>query len=239
MKIPRKTFIKFAALPFVSLTTKVEGFASKDQRWGMAIDTRKCLKDEGCRLCMDACHRTHNVPTIPDRRREVKWVWKERFSKLFPSEQTPAVLKDSFVPVLCNHCQNPPCTRVCPTGATFKRPDGLVMMDEHRCIGCRYCMAACPYGSRSFNWSDPAPHIANVNLAYPRRTKGVVEKCTFCAERLIVGKAPLCVEACPERVLVFGDLNDPQSQIRSLLGSRYGLRRRAELGTGPSVFYIL
>jgi molybdopterin-containing oxidoreductase family iron-sulfur binding subunit len=100
-------------------------------------------------------------------------------------------------------------------------------------------MAACPYGSRSFNWSDPTPHVRNIDPAYPCRTKGVVEKCTFCAERLAVGTPPLCVEACPDRVMVFGDLNDPKSEIRSLLASRYGLRRRAELGTGPSVFYIL
>jgi molybdopterin-containing oxidoreductase family iron-sulfur binding subunit len=239
MNIPRKTFLKFAALPFAALLTKAKGFGAGGQRWGMAIDTQKCLKEQGCTRCLDACHRTHNVPAIADPRREVKWVWKERFSKLFPAERLPSAVENSPMPVMCNHCDNPPCTRVCPTGATFKRADGLVVMDEHRCIGCRYCMAACPYGSRSFNWSDPVPHVAKVNPEYPCRTKGVVEKCTFCAERLNVGKLPLCVEACPERVMVFGDLNDPRSEIRSLLGSRYSLRRRAELGTGPSVFYIL
>ncbi len=239
MNISRKTFVKFAALPFVALAAKGARSKPNGPRWGMAIDHRNCAKDEGCTLCTDACHLTHNVPTIPDARREVKWVWKERFSKVFPSEYLPARLENASGPVMCNHCENPPCTRVCPTGATFKRPDGIVMMDWHRCIGCRYCMAACPYGSRSFNWSDPRPHIRSVNAAYPCRTKGVVEKCTFCVERLDVGKAPLCSEACPEKALIFGNLNDPRSEIRTLLSARYGLRRRTELGTRPSVFYIL
>ena len=99
--------------------------------------------------------------------------------------------------------------RVCPTQATWKREDGIVMMDWHRCIGCRYCMAACPYGSRSFNWLDPRPYIHNPNPEFPTRTKGVVEKCNFCAERLGTGRPPACVEACPEKALVFGDLADP------------------------------
>ena len=236
MKIARKAFMGLAWLPFAGLA---KAFGSQGPRWGMAIDIRTCLKEEGCRLCIDACHRGHNVPPVPDPRRAVKWIWRERFPRLFPSERLPEALKTASVPVLCNHCENPPCTRVCPTGATFQRADGLVVMDEHRCIGCRYCMAACPYGSRSFNWSDPVPYIRKIHAAYPCRTKGVVEKCTFCPERLAAGQPPLCVEACPERVLVFGDLNDPRSEIRSLLGSRFSLLRRAELGTAPSVFYVL
>jgi molybdopterin-containing oxidoreductase family iron-sulfur binding subunit len=113
------------------------------------------------------------------------------------------------------------------------------MMDYHRCIGCRYCMAACPYGSRSFNWVDPRPYIHPVNPDFPSRTKGVVEKCNFCAERLSLGKSPLCVEACPQHALAFGNLKDPRSEIRELLGARYAVRRRAELGTGPAAFYIV
>jgi molybdopterin-containing oxidoreductase family iron-sulfur binding subunit len=236
MKIRRKTFLRLAWPPLAGLA-KV--FGAQTPRWGMAIDVQKCRKDEGCRLCMDACHSAHNVPSMPDPRRAVKWIWRERFAKLFPSDRLPDALQTATAPALCNHCENPPCTRVCPTGATFKRADGLVVMDEHRCIGCRYCMAACPYGSRSFNWSDPAPHVKKINAAYPCRTKGVVEKCTFCPERLAAGLPPLCVAACKERALVFGDLNDAQSEIRKLLGARYALRRRAELGTGPGVFYVL
>jgi molybdopterin-containing oxidoreductase family iron-sulfur binding subunit len=233
MKLARKAFLKILPLAGLSRT-----LAAGVPRWGMAIDLRKCLKEQGCRRCIDACHRAHNVPQIPVAGREVKWLWKERFGKLFPAEKPPEALEKASVPALCNHCQNPPCTRVCPTGATFRRGDGLVVMDDHRCIGCRYCMAACPYGSRSFNWSDPAPWIRNVNPEYPRRTKGVVEKCTFCPERLAVGKQPLCVEACTARAMVFGDLNDPRSEIRQLTCERFALRRRAELGTGPSVLYV-
>ena len=113
------------------------------------------------------------------------------------------------------------------------------MMDWHRCIGCRYCMAACPYGSRSFNWFDPRPYISELNPDYPTRTKGVVEKCTFCEERLAKGQAPLCVEACPEKALVFGNLADPKSEVRRLLDARFSIRRKPELGTHPEVFYLV
>jgi molybdopterin-containing oxidoreductase family iron-sulfur binding subunit len=113
------------------------------------------------------------------------------------------------------------------------------MMDWHRCIGCRYCVAACPYGSRSFNWSDPRPHIGQLNGDYPTRTKGVVEKCTFCDERLARGRPPACVEACPEKALVFGDMADPNSEVRRLVRDELTFRRKPELGTEPQVFYLL
>jgi Fe-S-cluster-containing dehydrogenase component len=130
--------------------------------------------------------------------------------------------------------------RVCPTQATWKREkDGIVMMDWHRCIGCRYCMAACPYGSRSFNWRDPRPDIAEPNTGYPTRTKGVVEKCTFCDARLAKGKLPACVEACPQKAMTFGDLDDAGSNVRQLLKEQYAIRRKPELGTEPEIFYIV
>ncbi len=115
------------------------------------------------------------------------------------------------------------------------------MMDYHRCIGCRFCMAACPYGSRSFNWRDPRTVLKekDINHEYPTRTIGVVEKCTFCDERLAVGKLPKCVEVCKEKALVFGDLDDPSSEVRELLRTNYTIRRKPELGTDPSVFYIV
>jgi molybdopterin-containing oxidoreductase family iron-sulfur binding subunit len=100
-------------------------------------------------------------------------------------------------------------------------------------------MAACPYGSRSFNWEDPRPWIKSLNPAFPTRTKGVVEKCTFCSERLAKGQVPACVEACPEKSMMFGDLNDPESEVRQILASRYVLRRKPELGTGPNVYYLI
>ncbi len=140
---------------------------------------------------------------------------------------------------MCNHCEKPACVRVCPTGATWKREDGIVMMDWHRCIGCKYCMVACPYGARSFNFSDPVAYVKQVNPEFPTRSKGVVEKCNFCAERLAAGKQPVCVEACADKSMIFGNLADPQSEIRQVLGSRFSIRRKPELGTQPNVFYIV
>jgi molybdopterin-containing oxidoreductase family iron-sulfur binding subunit len=212
------------------------------RRWAMVIDLPKCFKDEGCTRCIEACHRTHNVPEFNNRNHEVKWIWKEPFENAFPSQEndyTSEAFKDKPVLVFCNHCDEPPCVRVCPTQATWKREDGIVMMDWHRCIGCRYCVAGCPYGSRSFNWSDPRPHIEELDPNFPTRTKGVVEKCTFCEERLAKGQPPACVEACKEKALVFGDLDDPSSEVRELLRSRFTIRRKPELGTKPEIYYLV
>ena len=128
--------------------------------------------------------------------------------------------------------------RVCPTGATFRRDDGIVAMDDHRCIGCRYCMAGCPFGARSFNFKDPRPEIAEINPTFPTRMRGVVEKCTFCSERLAVGKMPLCVEAS-EGAILFGDLGNPESDVRKTLAENFTIRRKPTLGTEPSVYYII
>ncbi|HSB18395.1 MAG TPA: 4Fe-4S dicluster domain-containing protein [Anaeromyxobacteraceae bacterium] len=219
--------------------------ALQGKRWAMVVDEKKCLGREGCQACIQACHRAHNVPAMPDPRHEVKWVWKEPFRNVFPERVTPylpAAASERPTMVLCNHCDNPPCVRVCPTQATWKRADGLVMMDMHRCIGCRYCVVACPYGSRSFNFEDPRPHLAGEPTDYPTRTKGVVEKCTFCAERLAAGQRPLCVEACEGigcGALVFGDAGDPGSAVSSILRQNDVARRKPELGTSPHVFYLL
>ena len=124
--------------------------------------------------------------------------------------------------------------RVCPTKATFKRADGIVMMDYHRCIGCRFCMAACPYGSRSMNYRDPRPFIRKINPDFPTRTKGVVEKCNFCEERLARGILPACVVACKEKALVFGDLEDPRSDVRLLSGQRPLPPAKAGTGDGTA-----
>jgi molybdopterin-containing oxidoreductase family iron-sulfur binding subunit len=114
-------------------------------------------------------------------------------------------------------------------------------MDMHRCIGCRFCMAGCPYGSRSFNFMDPRPYIAETNHDYPTRSKGVVEKCNFCAERLFLGQVPACVEAVQKRsgALVFGDLTQPSSDIRRIMREEHAIRRKPGLGTGPNVYYII
>jgi molybdopterin-containing oxidoreductase family iron-sulfur binding subunit len=115
------------------------------------------------------------------------------------------------------------------------------MMDMHRCIGCRYCMAACPYGSRSFNWSDPRKALPekDIDPSYPTRAKGVVEKCDFCAERVDRGLAPVCVGACKEKALAFGNLSDPASPLRAMLAGRYAIRRKTELGTDPQIYYLV
>lgn len=217
------------------------------KRWAMVVDLRKDCP-VGCRDCIAACNTTHNVPSFKDeaepRRHEVKWIWQAPFYNAFlgiEQQHGREDLERRDVTVLCNHCQNPPCVRVCPTQATYRRPDGIIMMDFHRCIGCRFCMAGCPYGSRSFNWRDPRAGLpAKVpNPAYPTRMKGVVEKCTFCAELIDRGEQPACVEACKERSLVFGDLNDPATEVRALLKEHFTIRRKPNLGTDPQVYYVI
>jgi Fe-S-cluster-containing dehydrogenase component len=217
------------------------GAAAAGTRWAVVVDVAKCVEQEGCDKCIVACDRAHNVPVIADPAHEVKWIWTPRFGDVFPGEGQFAnvALRGKAIPVFCNHCDNPPCVRVCPTQATWKRADGIVMMDWHRCIGCRYCMAACPYGSRSFNWVDPRPWIADETADFPTRRKGVVEKCTLCEERIAVGRPPACAEACEEKALLFGNLNDPDSEVRRVLGSRFSIQRKPELGTRPEIYYIL
>jgi molybdopterin-containing oxidoreductase family iron-sulfur binding subunit len=182
------------------------------------------------------------VPDLGTLKEEIKWIWTFPYDRVFPEHEFEYSGEDfRHKPVLlfCNQCDDPPCVRYCPTRATWKREDGIVMMDFHRCIGCRYCMAGCPYGSRSFNWRDPRPFIKKVNLEFPTRTKGVVEKCNFCEERLSQGLIPACVEACKEKALIFGDLNDPESEIRRILRSNHIFQRQPELGTKPKVYYIV
>jgi molybdopterin-containing oxidoreductase family iron-sulfur binding subunit len=252
MKITRKDFLRLSGLSLlaagckpavrsVNQPTSGAGAAStQPTRWGMVIDLSKCREKDGCNACIHACNASHNIPQIADPAHEVKWIWTEPYATVFPSAQTgyaPQSDTETTVPLLCNHCADPPCTRVCPTQATWKRDDGIVMMDWHRCIGCRYCIAACPYGSRSFNFEDPRPSIASINPDFPTRTKGVVEKCNFCEERLARGLKPACVDACPQHVFTFGNLADPNSEPRQMLRERFAVQREPELGTGPSVFY--
>jgi len=213
------------------------------KRWAMVVDLKKCKEEKNCTKCSDVCHAIHNVPNFDNPKDEIKWIWKESFEGAFHDVEHLYLddeIKHVPVPVLCNHCDHPPCVRVCPTQATWKREsDGLVMMDMHRCIGCRYCIVACPYGSRSFNFRDPRPHIKEINPDFPTRERGVVEKCNFCAERLARGLLPACVEACEAGALVFGDLEDPNSEVRQCLHDRFSIRRRPELGTHPEVYYLV
>jgi len=216
------------------------------QHWAMVVDMKKCWEKgkEGCVDCIKACHTVHNVPDIGTVKEEIKWIWTDNYENVFPGQNNEYNVQNlegrPFI-TLCNHCTNPPCVRVCPTQATFKRQsDGIVMMDFHRCIGCRYCMAGCPYGARSFNWRDPRPYIkTELNMRFPTRERGVVEKCNFCAERLADGLLPACVEACKVGALSFGDLADPNSVVRKLVASHFTMRRKPELGTQPNVYYIV
>ncbi len=225
-----------------------EGLTAK--RWAMVVDMSKFKTDEDFKKVIDACHHTHNVPDFRnpdgtvDKKLEIKWIWQEPYERTFPGTDNRYMnehIKDMPFLVLCNHCENPPCVRVCPTKATFKLTNGITMQDMHRCIGCRFCMAACPYGSRSFNWVDPRPAIKPEfeNKDYPTRTKGVVEKCTFCSERLQFGKMPACVEAAPKGGMFFGDIEDPNSEVRKIVTENLTIRRKPELGTSPVVYYLI
>jgi molybdopterin-containing oxidoreductase family iron-sulfur binding subunit len=185
------------------------------------------------------------VPKFDVKNWEIKWIWSSHYEHVFSGTTSTRFISDEVAHrpflVLCNHCENPPCVRACPTKATFKRPqDGVVMMDFHRCIGCRFCMAACPFGARSFNYRDPRAVLQDkdINRLFPTRMKGVVEKCNFCNERLAEGKLPACVEASAGK-LKFGDLFDEKSEVRQLIKTNYTIRRKVNLGTEPAVYYIV
>lgn len=256
MKSSRRRFLKVVGLSLVGLGVRpvfnalstngspkfiMSSQGLKGKRWAMVVNPQRC--PQGCKDCIEACHREHNVPEFGNPKDEIKWIWNEPFKDVFPAQEHPYMeekLKKRPIIVLCNHCDNPPCVRVCPTKATFKREeDGVVMMDYHRCIGCRFCIAGCPYGARSMNYRDPRPFIKKINPLFPTRTKGVVEKCNFCEERLAQGLLPACVLACQEKALTFGDLENSQSEVRGLLRTHFTIRRRPELGTHPQVYYIV
>jgi Fe-S-cluster-containing dehydrogenase component len=266
MGVDRRDFLKIAgisALLGLGGKTAIDFLAPGDleasmdavpltegKRWAMVIDMQR-MDEEIMDKCIEACHLEHNVPDLGNPKEEIKWMWKEEYEHTFPGQKHDYIgdnVKHKNFLLLCNHCSNPPCCRVCPTKATWQRDDGVVMMDQHRCIGCRFCMAACPFGVRSFNWGDPrkAPKDKNPNFPtnqdYPTREKGVVEKCTFCAERIAKGQFPACVEAAneiKENVLIFGDLADPDSEVRAVLRKHYTIRRKPELGTEPNIFYTV
>ena len=261
MKSSRRRFMKIAGIAALGLGTQhvikavapaseagpqpemiVNPEALHAKQWAMVIDTRRLNSMEAIEPLIEACNKAHNVPHMTDTRHEIKWIWETHYHNAFPGNPNPYLSEEvekNPIVVLCNHCENPPCVRACPTQATFKREsDGIVMMDFHRCIGCRFCMAACPYGSRSFNFRDPRPFIKEINKKFPTRMKGVVEKCNFCAERLAVGQMPACVEAS-DGAIVFGDLKDPQSEVREMLRENFTIRRKQNLGTEPCIYYIV
>ena len=208
--------------------------SSTKPKWGMVIDVGKCVP--GCNRCMAACKNENNLAVYGNQKWDIRWIRKVNVKRTHPAGS-----KEKSLPLLCNHCEHPPCVLVCPVKASYKRDDGIVIVDYHRCIGCRYCLIACPYNARYFNYkeNDNWP-----NKDYPKRMHGVSESCTFCAH--LVDKAtakgekpvPACVAACKEKALVFGNLNDPDSEISALIASGAARGLREDLGTEPKVYYI-
>ncbi|TAJ90151.1 4Fe-4S dicluster domain-containing protein [bacterium] len=196
-------------------------------RYGMVIDLNTCI---GCNACTIACKAEHATPA------GIFWgkVLEKEVGK-FPAARR------IFLPVLCNHCKNPICLEVCPTGATYKREDGIVLIDYNMCIGCRSCIEACPYGPRAFYEGDGAYYSGMETLfeqAKQDAPEGVVMKCNFCVDRVDQGLDPACVQTCPTECRVFGDLDDPQSKVSRLVAERKARPLLPEKGLEPSVFYI-
>ena len=223
------------SLPVLSSCTTEETQAHSvltGKRWGMVIDLTRCRDD--CTACMDACRHENNVAYHDDKRWDIHWI---RRATLHPKDESSGLTEKSVL-LMCNQCDTPPCAQVCPVQATYKREDGIVLVDHHRCIGCRYCMIACPYNARFFNYKENEDWP---NREYPKRSHGVVEACHFCAHLVDLGQQPACVQACEregERALIFGDLNDPESEVARLVAERPVKRIREDLGTEPKVYYL-
>ncbi|MCX6067985.1 MAG: 4Fe-4S dicluster domain-containing protein [Chloroflexi bacterium] len=215
------------------------GESTAGPQWGMSIDINKCI---GCKYCTYACQAVNNLA--------------DNMIYNIVTTETMQNGKEYFLSKPCMHCTEAPCVHVCPVKATYHRPDGIVVMDYTRCIGCRYCQVACPYDARVFNWGDPietSPKSPNFGFQeVPNRPRGVVEKCSFCSHRIDGGLArgmvpgvdamatPACVVACPTGARAFGDLTDPESPVSKVLAeSKAVLRlREEELSTEPSVYYV-
>lgn len=202
------------------------------RQWAMVIDLRKC---DGCKKCTDACQETHHLPA------NFEWI------KVFEVKDKHG--GQYFMPRPCFQCENAPCLRVCPVAATFKEEDGVVLVDQERCIGCRMCMAACPYGARYFNYVDPPAYSNPFGKATPQfpvpQQKGTVGKCMFCVHKTDEGQLPACVEACGMKAIYIGDLvedvatnGDQTVRLSTFLKENDAFRYKEELGTGPRVWYI-
>ena len=221
-------------------------------RWGMAVDLDRCT---GCSACVTACHAENNIPTVGDaqaaRGRAMHWIRVERY---WEGEYPDVRLK--FRPVMCQHCEEAPCEPVCPTYASHHTEDGLNAQVYNRCIGTRYCANACPYNTRHFDFFNPTwpqPLNLQLNPDVSIREVGVMEKCTFCVQRIrgtqTLARAedreiadgeivPACAESCPAEALVFGDLDDPESRAARLAESPRGTHLLEDLGTKPKVTYL-
>ena len=205
-------------------------------RYGMVIDSKDCI---GCNACAVACKHENDVPN---------GIWWNRVvteggddidtaGGVWPNNDM------SYLTIACQHCANPACVKVCPVGATYKDSEtGVVRQDYDKCIGCRMCMAACPYtGVRSFNWSEPQVYQGHAwgDADVPIHQKHTVEKCTMCWHRISRGEKPECVVVCPMRVRYWGDLDDPESEVAKLIATRQWKRLLPHKGTNPSVYYLV
>ncbi|OGT04608.1 MAG: 4Fe-4S ferredoxin [Gallionellales bacterium RBG_16_57_15] len=196
--------------------------ASGKVRWGMLIDTTQCKS--GCDDCVAACNRENGLSGATGAT-DSQWIRKVEIKDVSSG-------RELSLPMMCQHCEHPPCVDVCPTTASFRRADGIVLVDKHRCIGCRYCMMACPYKARSFV-HEPL-HDQNPDVP---RGKGTVEACTLCVHRIDQGLQPACAEACPNQAILFGDLNDTDSEISKKIRSVASVQVRANLGLNTGIRY--
>ena len=198
---------------------------SAKNRWGMLIDVAKFRSDEDVDRCVEACKREHGWGEGGDSLTAPQWIRRVNLR----NRRTAATFR---VPMMCQHCTYPPCVDVCPTGASFQRADGIVLVDRHICIGCRYCMMACPYKARSFVHE----HIKDQKPGSPRGI-GTVEACNMCVDRVDDGRLPACVEAAPEGAMIFGDLNDETSRLSRTVRKVATMQVRGDLGTDPAIRY--
>lgn len=216
---PGVTLIAFGGSP-------AEARADSGKRWGLLIDAGKCSPD--CSACVTACSDENGWADTGNPGTDAQWIRKVTLKNTSTGRQ-------STMPVMCQHCEEPPCVDVCPTGASFKREDGIVLVDKHICIGCRYCMMACPFKARSF------VHEPVVNQkAHAPRGQGTVESCTLCVHRVDAGGTPACVEACAATghgAIIFGDLKDPDSEISRRLAEYPSAALRPDLDLDPGVRY--
>ncbi len=259
----RRKFIKIATgaigIGFLGITSQSLIGLSQTQsdretsqntpKYGMVIDVGACI---GCRECVYGCIKENNI----GRDSNIHFI---RLYAMDPGtidmdsgdpyyEEAPLEGK-WYLPVQCMHCENPPCVSACPVRATWKDPDGIVVIDYDKCIGCKYCMSACPYWARNYNWKKPevpadeiTPEGGTYGLPFstsPLRPLGVIEKCTFCAHRTRKGLMPRCVEVCPMGARHFGDLNDPDSPPSRLIRTRRpAFRLKEAMGAEPQIYYV-
>lgn len=218
--------------------------AQPDVKFGYALNLSVC---NGCRSCAEACHKENNH----DRRTNQSYIRVLEMEQGSMDMERGSVTYDHavpaegkfYMPVQCQQCENPPCTAVCPVEATWQEEDGIVVVDYNWCIGCRYCEAACPYHARRFNWTAPEILGEDINpnqglLSNRIRPQGVVEKCTFCLHRTREGRMPACLEACPTGARVFGNMLDPDSEIRWVVENKRVYVLKEELGTKPRFYYF-